>query len=419
MSKILHHNDDDGRCAAYIVKAYLINPMEVISPKDFIEYNYNSDLTKRYPELVENETVYIVDISMCEAVLDFVQHVIASGGNVIHIDHHATGIAYYNDHKDEIDHNHYTPFMKAGISGAMLTWIYADIFNDEGRKNPNEVKFDFDDDNLRNRCCLVDENGNPIDKEGNSIVVERNITPVPTVLRFIDDNDIWKQKIVETKPFVWGFKLTENKHPLSQIWVELFDESDARSQAQFINNIINNGTVILNYCAAVNARNLASGFYVVINGNYVACVNSIDGNSMIFQDMYDASPAVCKFAFDGEKWWYTFYSKDNGGADCAAIVEWLSREYGDTCGALSHGGHIHAAGATFKKNVFDHLQIFKQEFLDKRKQIRIDKEVAAEQRRIDEEQRRIQAQQEKLAAIRAKIEAREADLEEDDFEYDF
>ena len=415
MSKILHHNDDDGRCAAYITKAYLVNPMDILKPEDFIEYNYNGDLTRKYPTITENETVYIVDISMCDAVLAFVKYVISNGGNVIHIDHHATGIDYYENHKAEIDHDHYISFMKNGISGSMLTWIYAEVFNDEGRKNPNEVKFDFDDDNLRTRCCLIDDSGNPIDKNGEIIKTERDISPVPTVLRFIDDNDIWKHKIVETKPFTWGFKLNKNKHPLSQIWVELFDDSDFRSHANFINDIINNGTVILNYCDAVNAIRLASGFYCVVNGNYVACVNAVDGNSMIFQDMYDASPAVCKFSFDGEKWWYTFYSKNNGGADCAAMVEWLAREYGETCGVLSHGGHIHSAGATFKKNVIDHLPIFKQEYVDKRRQIRIDKEVAAEQRRIEEEQRRLQAQEEKLARIRAKIEENMSDTEDYDF----
>ncbi len=415
MSKILHHNDDDGRCAAYIVKAYLVNPMEVMSPKDFIEYNYNIDLTKKYPLISDNETVYIVDISLCDAVMDFIQYAISKNCMVIHIDHHATGIDYYKEHKDEIDHKNYIPFMKNGISGAMLTWIYSEIFDYKGKRNPMKTRFDFDNDNLRNRCCLVDEKNNPIDKSGNSIVVEREITPVPTVLRFIDDNDIWKQKIVETKPFIWGFKLHKNKHPLSQVWVELFDESDPQENAKFINDIINNGTVILNYCDTVNARNLSSGFYVDIHGTYVACVNSINGNSMIFQDMYDVSDAVCKFAFDGDKWWYTFYSKNNGGADCAEIVEWLATELGDVCGVLSHGGHIHAAGSTFKKNVLEYLPIHKQEYIDKRKQIRIDKEVAAEQQRIEEEQRKLREQQEKLNAIRAKIEAREEDTEDYDF----
>lgn len=414
MSKILHHNDDDGRCAAFLVKRYIntINPMQVLSPKDFIEYNYNTDLTKRYPEIHENETVYIVDISMCEEVLKFVNYVIDNGGKVIHIDHHDTGIKYYENHVSEIDHDCYTPFMKQGISGAMLTWIYTDIMDDANRVNPNQVKFDFDNDDYRRRCCLVNDNGEPINKDGELITTERAITPVPDVLRFIDDNDIWKHKIVETKPFVWGFKIMENKHPLSHTWVSLFDEGSPAEQAEFIQNIIDNGTIVLKYRSGTDARILSNGFYVTINGVNICCLNAIDGNSMIFQDMYDNSPAVCKYNYDGNIWWYTFYSDANKGADCAAIVQYLADTYGATYEVVSHGGHVNAAGCTFRKNVLDMFEPDKKSFVEKRKQIRIDKEVAAEQARIAAEEEKLRKDAEKLAVLKAKYAAQFEDEED-------
>lgn len=421
MSKILHHNDDDGRCAAYLTKRHIntVRPMEIIQPTDFIEYNYNGDLEKRYPELHENEMVYIVDISMCKSVHAFIDYCIEHGAIVVHIDHHDSGIKYYEEHKEAFAiheaNEKYFPFMKNGISGAMLTWIYSDIFTDENRKNPNSVKFEFDDDALRRRCCLVDNEGCPVDKKGEKINTERLITLVPDALRFIDDNDIWKHKIVETRAFCAGFGLSESKHPLNHIWDSLFDETDPKEQAVFMENMINNGTVIIKYKELTDARNLSNGFYANVNGVDVCFLNAIAGNSLIFQDMYDNSEAVCKFNFDGTKWWYTFYSDEATGANCNALIQYLVNKYGEECGALSYGGHIHAAGCTFTKNFVDKLEIDKTAFIEKRKQIRIDKEVAAEQARIAAAEAKLREDNEKLARLRAKVAAQI----EDDEDYGF
>ena len=415
MPFIVHHNDDDGRCAGFIMKQHInhLNPMIVLNPKDFVEYNYNSDLMKKLDNVNNNDIVYIVDISLSEPVLEFVNAVIElKNCLVVHIDHHKTGIDYYEEHKDEIiDSDKYIPFMKNGISGAMLSWIYADIMNEEDRNHPNDVKFEFDDDNLRTRCCRVDNDGNPIDKDDIQISIERLITPVPDVLRFIDDNDIWKHKINETKPFTNGFYLVENKHPLAQVWVDLFDQSDAKEQAEFIENIINNGTVILSYRDMMDAKNLYNGFYISIEGISVCCLNVIGGNSSIFQDLYEYSDAVCKFSFDGEKWWYTFYSNDEG-ADCSVIVKHLANVFGESHGVISFGGHVHAAGCTYKKNIFEEFVCDKSSFVEKRKQIRIDKEIAAEQARIKAEEEKLRKDAEKLAALKAKIAAQ---IEDEDY----
>ena len=417
MSKILHHNDDDGRCAAYIIKTFIntMNPLEVFNPKDFIEYNYSGNLEKKYPELRENETVYIVDISMCEEVLAFVKYCNENGCKVVHIDHHATGIKYFIEHKDELDSHMYISFMRNGISGSMLTWIYSEILSPEDRDDPGNALFEFDDDNLRNRCCLVNSGGIPVDKEGNVIKSERSITAVPDVLRFIDDNDIWKHKIAETMPFTWGFKLVENKHPLSQVWVDLFDVSDMKSQADFLYNIINNGTIVLNYKRITDAKNLSSGFYANVNGVDVCFLNVIDGNSTIFQEMYDHSAVVCKFNFDGTKWWYTMYSDEKTGADCSALLQYLADKFGESHGIISHGGHIHAGGCTFRKNIIDELVIDKTAFIEKRKQIRIDKMVAAEEARIAAAEEELRKEKEKQARLRAKYSAQMAEAEEEDY----
>ena len=414
MAKILHHNDDDGRCAAFIAKAYIL-PYALMGPTDFIEYNYSGNLIKKYPETInENETVCIVDMSLSDEIFDFIKYVIDKGGRVLHIDHHATGIDFLNTHKEEIDklfaEGSYTYFFKNGISGTMLCWIYANVFNDEDRKNPMEATFDFDDDDLRNKCCRV-LNGIPVGHNG-AEVTDRMIPDIPDVIRFVDDNDIFKHKIPETKSFTNGFMLQANKHPLSQIWVDIISDTDERSKNELIKDIIKQGDTIIKYRSIVDAKNLGNGFYVTINGFNIAFLNTCEGNSFIFQDMYDNSDAVCKYNFDGEKYWFTFYSKEDGGANCAAIIEFLKDSYGSKYEFITGGGHVHAAGSTWRKNFLELFTPDKASFANKRKQIRIDKEVAAEQRRIEEEQRRLREDAERLARIRAKIEAREEDEED-------
>lgn len=420
MAKILHHNDDDGRCAAYIAKSYIF-PYALFSPNDFIEYNYSGNLVKKYPEVIlEHEKVCIVDISLSDEVFAFIKYVIDNGGEVLHIDHHATGIDYLNAHKEEIDtlfnEGKYTYFFKNGISGTMLCWIYANVFNDEDRKHPMLATFDFDEDDLRNKCCRV-SNGKPVGENGTEIT-DRMIPGIPDVIRFIDDHDICKHKINETKSFTNGFMLQPNKHPLSQIWFDIISDADERSKNDLIKDILSQGDIIIRYRNIVDAKNLGNGFYVAINGFNVAFLNTCEGNSTIFQDMYDNSDAVCKYSFDGEKYWFTFYSKEIGGANCALLIDFLKNNYGAKYEFITGGGHIHAAGSTWRKNFLELFQCDRAAFSAKRKQIRIDKEVALEQQRIEEERRKLQEKADDLARLRAKIEANTPDEDDDGPSYD-
>ena len=419
MAKILHHNDDDGRCAAFLTKQLIIDPMTPIVPDDFIEYNYVGSLASRYPKIVPGEPVYIVDISLCDDVLEFIRYCIAEGANVLHIDHHHSSVCYMEHHAEELNgfkaDGKYRTLIKEGISGAMLTWIYAEILNSEDILDPDSAKFDFDDDNLRTKCCRVDDEGNPVDKDGKEITSPFDIKTIPEVLRYIDDNDIWKHKISSTMAFSWGFRLCENKHPLSAVWSLLFDET---INAAHIGNIIDDGEVILRYRKITDFKNLYNGFYVNIDGHNVVFLNTIEGNSSIFQEVYDYADAVCKYSFTGNHYTYTFYSKDDG-ANCLDIVTYLCDTYRDEYGLVTGGGHLHASGVTFKKDIVNAFEIDKKSYAELRKKIRIDKEIAIEQKRYEEEQKKLAEQQAKLDAIKAKVAAREAELEEEDYDYDF
>ena len=411
-SYVFHHNDDDGRCAAFLVKQYIINPMEPLTPDNFIEYNYQANLEKRYPEFEEGDMVYIVDLSMDPSILALIRTCHDNGVQVLHIDHHHTGIEMYNQYKNELDsYNDYTCLMKEGISGTMLTWIYANVLSDDDKLDPMNAKFDFDDDNLRRTCCRINNQGQPITKDGKPIVSDKSIERIPDVVRMIDDNDIWKHKIQDTKFFTAGFQLTKDKHPLNHIWVELLDEGDVRQKNDVLTSMLNSGVTVISYRSAVDARNLNNGFIVNINGTQVACLNAMEGNSSIFQDVFDHCDAVCKYSFDGVKYMYTFYSKEDG-ADVSQLIKFLEETYKDRCTFISGGGHVHAAGCQFKHNVIDQLEIDKAGYVQKRKDIKLDALVAYEQKMIEERERQLREEQEKVAALRAKYKAQMEDEED-------
>ena len=63
MSLIIHHNDDDGRCAAAIIYNEFCME-ETMTEKNFIEYNYNGKPDIDLDMLHPYDTVYILDISM-------------------------------------------------------------------------------------------------------------------------------------------------------------------------------------------------------------------------------------------------------------------------------------------------------------------------------------------------------------------
>lgn len=412
-SYVFHHNDDDGRCAAFLVKQYLINPMEQLTPENFIEYNYQGNLDKRYPDFQEGDTVYIVDLSLDPATLDLIRTCVDNRVNVLHIDHHHTGIETYNTYKSELDsYKYYRCFMKEGISGTMLTWIYANVLNYEDQLEPMNAKFDFDDDALRNTCCRINDAGQPISKYDKLIVSDKSIERIPDVVRMIDDNDIWKHEIPDTKFFTAGFQLIKDKHPLNHIWVELLDEGDVHQKNDVLSTMLTNGVTVVNYRNSIDSRNLNNGFFGIVNGTQVAFLNCMEGNSSIFQEIYDHCDAVCKFSFDGVKYTYTFYSKENGGADVSELIKWLEKRFETSCGFISGGGHVHAAGCQFKRNIIDQLEIDKAGYIQKRKNIKIDILVAAEQKAIAERERQLREEQEKVAALRAKYKAQMEDEED-------
>ena len=330
MAKVFYHFDDDGRCAAAIVKRELINVFDTVSKEDFIEYGHSGTL--ELPELKLNEVVYIVDLALDDTIISLIKHCISQGSRVYHIDHHKTGIEKYETVKDEFNAN-YVPFFNTMVSGCMLTWIFAAMTPEE-RLHPNDVKFDFADD-WSHFALNYDES---------DISTLREYF-IPPAIRYIDDNDVWRHAIPETKYFSLGFKTADDKHPMSKTWDDVIYNNQ-----KTVYDYVNAGNIIWNYQETLYKKAMYNAFDFEFEGKKIRCVNMPIGNATLFGDAYNEYDAVCKYSYNGGAghWIYIFYSREDGGADVADIVNKLGKEHD----GISYGGHEHAAGMHLKKNIF-------------------------------------------------------------------
>lgn len=323
--KIIHHCDDDGRCAAAIVKNELISVFENPTKDDFIEYGHGSEL--KVPDVDSSETIYIVDLSLDKTIYDTIDGFVTKGCKVVHIDHHKTTIDFMENLSDEQKNimDHVIKFYKIGLSATMLTWVYS-LMNEDERKDPSKVIFDF-----TNGFTHVAFN------VGTNNMREYHI---PNVVRYIDDNDVWRHEIEESKYFTLGFQLEEDKNPTAKVWDDLIYSSNSIEAY----NYVNNGKLIWDYQNAMDKKSMRNAFESDVFGVKCLCLNGY-GNSRIFGDRFDEYPMVCRFNYDGSinKWRYSLYSSEQYSepADVSAIAT----SYGG-------GGHRHGAGFVTDEFIF-------------------------------------------------------------------
>lgn len=327
MSKIFYHSaDDDGRCAAALVKRELISVFENMTDNDFIGYNHGEEIVT--PEFKQFENVFIVDLSLNSIILNkVIKPAVEAGARVVHIDHHKTTRTFLDEMSadDKAVMSEVTTFY-GDVSATMLTWVYA-LMDEDERKNPYKVDFDFTE-TFSHVAFYPDTNN----------MREYNI---PDVIRYIDDNDIWRHALEETKYFCIAFKSEEDKHPNSDIWNDLIYSSSQRKTFEYTNK----GKIIIDYQTAIDKVNLEKAFESEVLNHKCLCLNTANGNSSIFGDKIHEYPMVCRFSYDGSlhMWRYSFYSSEKYSD--WVDVELIARELGG-------GGHEHAAGCTRVDNIF-------------------------------------------------------------------
>lgn len=161
---------------------------------------------------------------------------------------------------------------------------------------------------------------------------------LPKGIELLGDYDIWNNKDVEywnnvILPFQYGMRLLCNSIETFPI-NEIIDD-----KSEFIDEIINNGKMILSYQNQINYKiALRNSFERKFNNLNAICINQGGVNSTVFDSVYDENKhdIMITFSFDGSLWHVTLYTtKEN--VDCSIIA----KSYGG-------GGHKMAAGFEIK-----------------------------------------------------------------------
>lgn len=319
----IHHIDDDGYCAAAIVRNELQIIFDPIRDDHFIPYNHGKKLIlPKEDDIEEGEVLYIVDIALNEDIISAIRLFDSKNCKIVHIDHHKSGANFaknLSDSDKEI-YERCVVFHNTEFSATMLTWIYA-CMDSEERKNPSGVNWQVAEDDL----SMIGFNiGEPTSRTIN----------VPHVVRYVDDYDMWRFKLGdETRLFHTGFNLVTNKKPYEKLWQQILYAPNSRACGEYINRAI----PIRESNAIISERTIKRAFEVELAGIKALALNfpPIYG-SEVFGEKYNQYDMVILFEYDGDikKWRYHFYAHEGSPVDCADIATRF----------FNGGGHKGAAG---------------------------------------------------------------------------
>lgn len=278
--KIFYHLDNDGKCAAYLVKKFVKSHGDI----ECIKINYGI----RFPfeKIAKDEVVYIVDYSIIPNEMDRLLEITE---NVTWIDHHVTAINKYENYSKEI-----RGLRHDGIAGCMLTYCYLKYMTDNGIGKIKPFNTDM-------------------------------VSNAPYFVKLIADHDVWTFKFGDdTRNFQKGFELY-NHEPCDSIWKSL-------EQEDVITEIIEAGEIITKYRKSMMASYCNSkGFEAKLDGYNCFAINmALVGSDDFVIDNVNDYDILVSFSYDGDVWNYSLRSTK---LDCSKIAV----GYGG-------GGHRGAAG---------------------------------------------------------------------------
>jgi oligoribonuclease NrnB/cAMP/cGMP phosphodiesterase (DHH superfamily) len=309
--------------------------------ENFIEYSHGMELKPIDPDKYAGtlDSVYIVDLALDNVIYGLIATIRRSNPDVqiIHIDHHQTTFDFINNMDDDQSRIMSTvrKFYRNGISASLLCWVYCCMtdtdrarLDDESIPEGERDTFDFTEN-------FTHVGFNP-NQPGERII------RVPTIVRYIDDWDVWRHAITGTKEFNAGFGLLRNKHPKCKFWTNfLYTNNEMEITKQFLEP----GRIIREYQTTMYQNMMKHAFeYQLPTGETILCLNA-DGTSMVFGDKINEYPACCLYNYEGDKklWTYSMYSNDKG-LDVSVI-----------CKGYGGGGHVHASGFQLPYNLFDNV----------------------------------------------------------------
>ncbi len=292
--KIVHHDDADGKCAAFWVsKSAFHDDGEAI---EFIQMNYN----KNFPleKIIPGEQVYIVDYSIEP---DEMRALLAVAGDVVWIDHHITAIEKYKD----FEHN-VSGIRMDGIAACMLTWVYLNRMTFGGI--------------------------------GEALAFHPNMcNDAPAFVKFIADNDVWKFEHGDTTRYFCTALNSTDMRPDGEIWKVLVGRTG------YTWKLVEDGKTMMKFRDGWAAGYMKIGFDTEFEGHLCYACNLGKCNSDYFKSLpkgkYDI---LMPFVFNGDCWNVSLYSEK-------VDVSEIAKKYGG-------GGHKGASGfrcdvLPFKKKV--------------------------------------------------------------------
>lgn len=291
--KCFYHNDADGKCAGF----WVCNRACLEPDIEFIEISYE----KPFPmnTILPNEQIYIVDYSINPNEM---RELLKITKDVTWIDHHKTAIERYKDFEYDICGIRYV-----GIAGCMLTYCYLTHMTNGGR---GEIK--------------------PFDIQMTE--------DAPLFTKLIADWDVWKFNFGDvTRCFITAFNCG-NFDPQSREWLK-FGIAKSQEVGDEL-HMAREGSNMLKYRDGWAKEYLKRfGFEVNFEGLNCFAVNLGNCNSEYFTSLPEGKyDAFMPFAYNGEKWTVSMYSK--------------THDVSDICKKYSGGGHAQAAGFTCKELPF-------------------------------------------------------------------
>lgn len=336
-----HHNDLDGKAAAYCVHNF--KPKTIIdSPSSYYQCTYDDAFDKH----TIKDDVIIVDLSFTLANYGNLLEICRTARTVTWIDHHQSSIDVINAHLHELQSvSNLTYFVSNCACGAALTYAYFHIPREDllkiRRIEKGEVynisaEYDVRRDIKRASINVTLTKGTE--------VITHNIE-LPMFIMHVDDYDCWKKIFdPDTDCFILGCDSQDTsfthknrntkQREFTKFW---FNTSDAATV-----EMIRRGGIVYDYVHSKNYRNLKNNFEWTYQGTTFVCINGT-GNSWNFEHLLKKYPAGILFYYDGSAkvWKYSCFADESSTFDCKAF-----------CEQFGGGGHYHAAGFSTKKLIF-------------------------------------------------------------------
>ncbi|MDD5705962.1 MAG: hypothetical protein PHR35_08560 [Kiritimatiellae bacterium] len=289
---IYHHNDNDGRCAAWMIarrcKRDAVRLVEC-------DYRAVPDLGLIEP----NEIVCILDYSF--KPLDM-EGILRRTQRVVWIDHHKSAIEELQAGDFDDPFHGWRDVEK---SATWLTWNYLE----KAWGNCPEWPI--------NRPVL-----SGIARE--TAAVDRP----PYVVVLVDDYDTWRHMYPESRLFNLGSQIQDTA-PRAGFWERCLLEVGA------VHAVVTNGAAIASYEKARNARSLAEyGYWAILSMKEspwgVLCLEGVRGIDAFGEYALKRLPLLAAYRHDGQRFHVSLYSS-------MVDVSKIAQQYGG-------GGHKGAAG---------------------------------------------------------------------------